>query len=50
MYGLDKNWNQKNLWDQMIRHPRVTAHVDLFKMGIFFVRPEQRKEKFILRY
>ena len=50
IYGIDNNWNQKNLWDQMIRHPRVTAHIDLFKMGIFFVRPEQRKEKFILRY
>jgi len=50
LYGIDNNWNQKNLWDQMIRHPRVTAHIDLFRMGILFVRPEQRKEKFILRY
>jgi len=50
IYGLDNNWNQKDLWDQLIRHPRVTAHIDLFKMGILFVRPEQRKEKFILRY
>ncbi len=48
--GIDNNWNQRDLWDQLIKHPRVTAHIDLFRMGILFVRPEQQKEKFILRY
>lgn len=50
LYGMDNDWNQRDLWEKLIKHQRVTAHIDLFKMGIIFVRPEQQKEKFILRY
>lgn len=47
---LDEFWKQRDLWDRLIRHPRATASIDLFKMGIIFVRKEQLKETFILRY
>jgi hypothetical protein len=47
---LDEFWDQRDNWDKLIRHPRVTANIDLFKMGMIFVRKEQQKETFILRY
>lgn len=47
---LDTYWSQRDIWDKLIRHKRVTANIDLFKMGMIFVRKEQQKETFILRY
>ena len=47
---LDDFWEQRDSWDVLIRHPRVTANIDLFKMGMIFVRQEQQKETFTLRY
>ena len=47
---LDAFWSQRDIWDKLIRHKRVTANIDLFKMGMIFVRKEQQKETFILRY
>jgi hypothetical protein len=47
---LDDFWGQKDAWDLLIRHPRVTANINLFKMGMIFVRKEQQKETFTLRY
>lgn len=41
--GMEKAWNQ------IIRDPRVTVSIDVFGMGIVFVRPQQAKEHFILR-
>lgn len=50
LHRLDDFWEQRDMWDLLIRHPRVTANIDLFKMGMIFVRQEQQKETFTLRY
>jgi len=37
-------------WKQIIKHPKVTISIDLFRMGIIFFRPESTKEDFIIRF
>lgn len=50
VHRLDEYWKQRHIWDKLVRHPRATASIDLFKMGMIFVRKEQLKETFLLRY
>jgi len=35
-------------WDQLCNHPKVTASVDLFDMGLLFLREEQLQERFYI--
>lgn len=37
-------------WQQIKEHPRVTVTVDLFHFGLAFLRQEQQREHFRLRY
>jgi hypothetical protein len=37
-------------WEQVKAHPRVTVTIDLYNMGLVFLRSEQAKEHFVLRY
>lgn len=37
-------------WERIKAHPRVTVTIDLYTMGLVFLRREQVKEHFILRY
>lgn len=41
--GMEKAWNQ------IIQDPRVTVSLDLFEVGVLFVRPGQAKEHFVLK-
>jgi predicted O-methyltransferase YrrM len=37
-------------WRQIIRHPQVTATIDLYKAGIVFFKPELKKQHYRLRF
>lgn len=37
-------------WQQIADHERVTVSIDLFRMGIVFLRKELSKQKFVIRY
>ncbi len=36
-------------WDQLCKHSQVTASVDLFDLGILFLRTEQLQERFYIK-
>lgn len=36
-------------WNQICRHPQVTASVDCFDFGLIFFRKEQRQERFYVK-
>ncbi len=48
----DIHWSagMEEAWRRIKAHPRVTVTVDLYTMGLVFLRSEQRKEHFTLRY
>ena len=48
----DIRWSDEmNLaWQKIKNHPKITASIDLFFLGIVFFRPNQAKEHFTLRY
>lgn len=48
----DIHWStgMERAWEAIKAHPRVTVTVDLFHFGIVFLRKEQQREDFILRY
>lgn len=48
----DIHWSKgmEEAWEQIKNHPSVTVTVDLYQMGIVFLRKEQAKEHFVLRY
>lgn len=37
-------------WHEIMNHPQVTVSIDLFEFGLVFIRKEQVKEHFILRF
>jgi hypothetical protein len=37
-------------WDEIIDHDRVTVSVDIFRMGMVFLRKELSKQKFVIRF
>jgi len=39
-----------NAWNQLINHPTVSVSIDLFHFGICFLKKEQAKEHFKLRF
>lgn len=48
----DIHWsrNMELAWETVKSHPRVTVTVDLYNLGLVFLRSEQAKEHFTLRY
>ncbi len=48
----DIYWSEgmREAWHEIRRHPSVTASVDIWQMGIVFMRPELSKEQFCIRY
>lgn len=48
----DIHWSRgmEQAWESIKSHPRVTVTVDLYDLGLVFLRTEQAKEHFTLRY
>lgn len=48
----DIHWSRgmEEAWSAIRSHPRVTVTIDLYNMGLVFLRSEQAKEHFVLRY
>lgn len=48
----DIHWSpgMEQAWETIKAHPRVTVSVDLYNLGLVFLRTEQAKEHFTLRY
>ncbi|WP_243846510.1 O-methyltransferase [Wenyingzhuangia heitensis] len=48
----DIYWSEgmKEAWQEIKKHPEVTATVDLFQWGLVFFRTEQNKEHFKIRF
>lgn len=48
----DVHWSRgmEAAWQKVKLHPRVTVTIDLFDLGLVFLRSEQAKEHFRLRY
>ena len=42
--GMEKAWNE------ISEHERVTVSIDLFRMGIVFLKKELSKQKFVIRF
>lgn len=47
----DIHWSagMQNAWTEISGHERVTVSIDLYRMGIVFLRKELSKQKFIIR-
>jgi predicted O-methyltransferase YrrM len=48
----DIHWSRgmEEAWSAIKGHPRVTVTIDLYSMGLVFLRTEQAREHFALRY
>lgn len=48
----DIHWSRgmEQAWEAIKAHPRVTVTIDLYNLGLVFLRTEQAKEHFTLRY
>ncbi|MBX2984221.1 MAG: class I SAM-dependent methyltransferase [Flavobacteriales bacterium] len=48
----DIHWSEdmERAWAAIKAHPRVTVTIDLYHFGIVFIRKEQQREDFVLRY
>ena len=48
----DIHWSagMEEAWETIKAHPQVTVTIDLYDMGLVFLRKEQAKEHFVLRY
>lgn len=48
----DINWSQgmQEAWQIIKEHPRTTTTIDLYQLGIVFLRKELSKEHFIIKY
>ena len=48
----DIHWSQgmDEAWKTIKNHPKINVTIDLFALGIAFLRPEQSKEHFVIKY
>ena len=48
----DIHWSadMQKAWNEIADHERVTVSVDLFRMGLVFLRKELSRQKFVIRY
>jgi hypothetical protein len=40
----------ENAWEQIKKHPKTTVTIDLFFVGIVFIKSELSKEHFTIRF
>ncbi len=45
-----RNKGMKDAWEQIKAHPEVSVTIDLFQIGLVFVRKAQAKEDFVIRF
>lgn len=48
----DIHWSKEmsEAWEELKAHPQVTVSIDLFYIGLIFLRKEQEKEHFVIRF
>jgi len=48
----DIHWSKemKNAWEQIQKHPQVTASIDIFDAGLIFLNPDLSKQHYILSF
>jgi len=48
----DIHWSEgmENAWEQIQKHPKTTVTIDLFFVGIVFIKSELSKEHFTIRF
>jgi predicted O-methyltransferase YrrM len=48
----DIYWSREmtEAWEEIIKMPEFTVSIDLFHLGILFIRKEQKKEHFIIKF
>jgi predicted O-methyltransferase YrrM len=48
----DIHWSDgmEKAWSEITSHERVTASIDLFRMGIVFLKKELSRQKFVIRF
>ena len=48
----DIHWSadMQRAWNEVADHERVTVSIDIFRMGIVFLRKELSKQKFVIRF
>ncbi len=48
----DINWSSgmASAWEDIIPNPKIQVSIDLFRMGLVWKRPGQKKEHFVLRF
>ena len=48
----DIHWSQgmENAWENIKKHPKTTVTIDLFFVGIVFIKSELSKEHFTIRF
>ena len=47
--GDNTNQGEKDAWQEIKAHPRVTVTVDLFWIGLVFFKQGQAKEDFLVK-
>ncbi|UZO79428.1 hypothetical protein NBT05_10670 [Aquimarina sp. ERC-38] len=48
--NIHQNKKSYSLWQEWIQEPKITVSIDLFYAGLLFIRPQQVKEHFMVRY
>lgn len=48
----DIHWSagMQKAWNEITEHEKVTTSIDLFRMGVVFLKKELSKQKFVIRY
>jgi predicted O-methyltransferase YrrM len=48
----DIHWSRgmEEAWKELCQHPKVTVSIDVFQLGILFLRTECQKQHFVVRY
>jgi len=50
MDGIYRSQHMKDTWKQIKAHPEVSVTIDLFQIGLVFVKKAQAKEDFFIRF
>jgi predicted O-methyltransferase YrrM len=44
------SYDMQKAWNEITEHPSVTVSIDLFRVGIIFLKKELSKQKFVIRF